>query len=246
MTFSNEYRERALYWTECRVAEVPADDFWLTADEQLRLCTLRIPKRRADWRLGRWTAKSAVREQLQLDGHDLSPSQIEIRVRASGAPYASVLGRSINLSLSHSHGLAFCVVSGSTVPVGCDIEYVEPRSPAFVSDYLTADEQLGVAEQLDEWQKQTLVTLFWSAKESALKALELGLRADLGQLNVTGELAISPSESRNNLNTVWRRTDIKVSELRSLSGWWSQKAGFVRTVVCDPVQQLRRCSINLK
>ena len=41
--------------------EVPADDEWLTGAEHDVLAGLTMAKRRADWRLGRWTAKDAGR-----------------------------------------------------------------------------------------------------------------------------------------------------------------------------------------
>ncbi len=244
MAYDSDFRDGMLYWTECTSAEVPADDLWLRPQEQLRLQAFAIPKRRADWRLGRWTAKSAVRELLHLNGLNLSRSQIEIRVRPTGAPYAWVLGECINLSLSHSNGLAFCVVSHLTAIIGCDIERIEPRSESFVRDYFTFAEQHCIEATINDQQKHTLITLLWSAKESTLKALEIGLRTDPARLSVTGDLVISPSESRDHSNGRWKNIEIEVDNVQSLSGSWFYDSGFIKTVVYDPNQQLSGCSIN--
>ena len=44
-------------WLEQSEADLPPHDDWLSVDEALQLDRLRFAKRRADWRLGRWTAK---------------------------------------------------------------------------------------------------------------------------------------------------------------------------------------------
>jgi len=57
-----------VYWLEQTEADVPAEDDWLSEREAVRLGRMRIPKRRADWRLGRWTAKRALAACLKLPG----------------------------------------------------------------------------------------------------------------------------------------------------------------------------------
>ena len=49
-----------VYWLEQSEGDVPTTDDWLSPDEVVRLSTMRIAKRRSDWRLGRWTAKNAL------------------------------------------------------------------------------------------------------------------------------------------------------------------------------------------
>ena len=49
-----------LYWLEQTYADVPAENDWLSANEAVRLNTMRFARRRSDWRLGRWTAKNAL------------------------------------------------------------------------------------------------------------------------------------------------------------------------------------------
>ena len=81
---------------------------WLSPAEQQR--TFKAEKRRRDWLLGRWTAKNLVQRYLvQTMGDALALDTIVIGADADGAPYASCQGRlPISLSISHSHGTAFC------------------------------------------------------------------------------------------------------------------------------------------
>jgi 4'-phosphopantetheinyl transferase len=65
--------------------------------------------------------------------------------------------------------------------VGCDIELVEPRSAAFVEQFLTAAEGRTIAAAADP---ALAANLCWSAKESLLKALRVGLARDLRELEV--------------------------------------------------------------
>ncbi len=90
---------------------------WLGAAEQARLHGLKVEKRRRDWLLGRWTAKNLVQRYLaQTTGDAPALDTIFIGADADGAPYASCELRGargegrlpVSLSISHSHGMAFC------------------------------------------------------------------------------------------------------------------------------------------
>jgi 4'-phosphopantetheinyl transferase len=223
-----------VYWLQRTGFEVPPTDNWLTETEQSRLSRLKIPKRRADWRLGRWTAKSAVAALQQLEGNNLSFSDIEIQVLDSGAPRASIPAGTISLSVSHRNAVGMCAVSRSQLPLGCDIELVEPRSDAFILDYFSVREQTQLSAVRDRELVQAMATLFWSAKESALKSLELGLRVDLTQLTVfTDCSAISVCSPQLSPADNWQRMAVEVPNHGRLVGWWSQSEEFVRTIVAE-------------
>ena len=55
-----------VYWLEQTATEVRHEDDLLSARELGLLDHLHIPKRNADWRLGRWTAKRALAVYLDL------------------------------------------------------------------------------------------------------------------------------------------------------------------------------------
>lgn len=203
-----------------RNTPAPAGDHWLSPFERNHLATLRFPKRRADWLLGRATAKATVLQHLNTN---LSHSQISIQAAADGAPEVWIHGQiqPLTLSISHSGGAAFCAVTPSGTPMGCDLETVEPRSDQFIEDYFTEAQAAHILSLKGE-DKALAATLHWSALESALKALRCGLRRD------TRTLLVTVSEVANPL---WN--DFEVRDLQTeqqFTGWWRRINGFVATL----------------
>jgi len=211
--------------------DVPTGDAWLAAGEHARLAAMPIPKRRADFRLGRFAAKRALARLLR-DPRPLS--QFEIRSADDGAPEAWVDGSAlpIELSLSHSGGLALCAFAPGGSKIGCDIEGIEPRSASFLADCLTTEERAALEAAAAE-ARQELVSVFWSAKESSLKALRTGLRRDVR--SVTVRLASSACVDG------WRRMALLCAsdpELGAnadvrLAGYWRRLPKVVATVACE-------------
>jgi len=132
-----------VYWLEQTDGDVPAANDWLSEREQTFLSHLRFAKRRSDWRLGRWTAKQAVARSLNMSVQREALAGIEIRSAASGAPEVFFANQPapVTISLSHRDGAAICAVALSSAALGCDLEMIEPRSDAFVTDYFTPEEQ---------------------------------------------------------------------------------------------------------
>src|ERR1017187_9715151 len=102
-----------VYWLEQTEGDVPLANDWLSARETICFNGLRFAKRRADWRLGRWTAKHAIASYLNLpdNSHDLA--KIEIRPALSGAPEAFVANAPapVTISISHRNGTALCAIA---------------------------------------------------------------------------------------------------------------------------------------
>jgi 4'-phosphopantetheinyl transferase len=217
-----------VFWLDRTAADVPPGDDWLTDFEREIQSRLRNPKRLSDWRLGRWTAKSAVAARLRRLGVSTAPTEIELRPAESGAPRVFVRGRdgTFVASLSHSHGVGFCTVADTGAVLGCDIEMVERRGAAFLTDYFTVREQESALQSAEDCRDQ-LVTVFWSAKESALKACETGLRADLRSVEIR-RLGLEDSGSG------WRSLEVAVQTQGTLRGWWRATGGVVWTVVAAP------------
>jgi 4'-phosphopantetheinyl transferase len=238
-----------LYWLEQTVADVPLDDSWLSAREAEFLQKLRFAKRRADWRLGRWTAKRALAICLHVPGSRPVLGQIEVISASSGAPEVFFAGKpaAISISLSHRAGAAICAVALSAgAAVGCDLEAIEPRSDAFVADYFTAEEQALVAMATPA-DRPPLLALLWSAKESALKALGQGLRLDTRCVSVHPSLAM-PTESEGGLERcsgaftclpsngleAWRPLRIRYTRDQVFYGWWQRAGHLLQTLVATP------------
>jgi len=225
-----------IYWLEEDASSVPAGDEWLSGAERARLEELRIPKRRADWRLGRWTAKSALSVYWGLPDHLEALSEIELRPKPSGAPEVFCRNQPMGLafSLSHSGGRAMCVIAPGSLRVGCDLETIEERSPAFLADFFTEQEQKLVAET-PSIHRGRLVTLLWSAKESALKALGCGLRSDTQWVDALPEsFTESAVGNSGSAHTQWNPLTVTLRGGRTFRGWWSEFGGQVRTVVGEP------------
>jgi 4'-phosphopantetheinyl transferase len=213
-------------WAVQRLGDVPPGVDWLSAAEKKKLEQFRFVKRRADWRLGRWTAKRAVCAFLGgADGPGVG--EIEVISNPDGIPEAGVAGipHVASISISHAGGVGFCAVTAPGRAVGCDVETVEPRSDSFVSDYFTEDEKRFVAG-LDPSDRPLFVTLIWSAKESTLKAIGKGLSRDTRSVNVR--------VYRDAGAGGWSGLDAKSADPdHTFRGWWRSDGESAFTIVAD-------------
>jgi 4'-phosphopantetheinyl transferase len=216
-----------VYWLAANECDVPPDDSWLSAREAAVAAGLRVPKRRADWRLGRWTAKCAIAGYSRLPAEALPA--IELWPAPSGAPQALIGAHPADLaiSLSHSCGTGFCTIAAAGAELGCDVERVAPHGPAFLADYFTPEEREFVDRSAAP-DRIMLATLLWSAKESALKALQRGLRAD------TRSVVAMPCGVPVNAGAEWRRLAAAETGGRIFQGWWRQTGDFVWTILAAP------------
>jgi 4'-phosphopantetheinyl transferase len=223
------------YWIEQTESDVPAGNHWLSPQELSRLAELRFEKRRADWSLGRWTAKCAVASFLKLPVNVQSLVDIEVRAATSGAPEVFLFKQKadVSISLSHRSRRALCVVGLSEQGLGCDLEQVESRDISFVADFFTANEQKFV-DRAPVDRRPALTTLLWSAKESALKSLHVGLRLDTTSLEVSFDCLGEHSFPRSSVR--WSSLWVRTTGDRILPGWWHCNNNMVRTIVFNPSQ----------
>lgn len=238
-------------WLQKTAADVPTQNGWLSANEALRFRHMRFAKRRADWRLGRWTAKCAVVAYLGRSIDTDFLTNIEIRQALSGAPEVFLADEpaTIAISLSHRAGMAMAAVVPAGVALGCDLEIIEPRTEIFIADYFTSEEQNLVA-RAPVRDRPALVALLWSAKESALKALHQGLRLDtrsvlVNKINVdrisaynahtSHEYAAQGSQDPRECSLdEWHALELlHPNEGRTFHGWWQCRGNIVRTLVAD-------------
>ncbi|HET8757597.1 MAG TPA: 4'-phosphopantetheinyl transferase superfamily protein [Solirubrobacteraceae bacterium] len=192
---------------------MPAGDGWLGPRERAVLAGLRFAKRRDDWRLGRWTAKTAVAAWLDVD-----LQRVEILAAADGAPEAFLAGVAVpvSVSLSHRGGRALAVVADAPAVVGCDLEVVEPRSAAFVREWLAADDPATYTP--------LTANLLWTAKEAAAKVRREGLRLDVRR-------AVVEVDERGD---GWRALSVAWAEGITTAGWWRDATGWVMTIAGAP------------
>ena len=146
--------------------------------ELARWEAMRFEKRRADFLLGRGTAKKLLTASGLPWEQDNFPS-LEILNEPEGAPYLEASETRGSLSISHRAGVAvaaFCALGGAQVGI-------EPREWSFVEDFFSKDEMAYVKSAPGPVQS-ILVTLVWSAKESVLKAWRKGLRIDTRSIEI--------------------------------------------------------------
>ena len=223
-----------VYLLEQLEEDVPDSNDWLSNREREHVRTLTFLKRRKDWRLGRWSAKCAVATLQDMPLHPDLLAGIEIRPAASGAPqiFFQDTPADVTISISHRSGVGLCALTDGGARLGCDVELVEPHSAAFIADYFTAQEQ-ELTEKVATEHQWLLVTLLWSAKESALKALYEGLRRDTRSVVVTpGSLAFGRG---------WNSLQVHSLEGDDFHGWWREAEGRVQTVLADRSLALPIC-----
>jgi 4'-phosphopantetheinyl transferase len=73
-----------------------------------------------------------------------------------------------------------------------------------------------------------MITVVWSAKEAALKALRHGLRDDPRDVAIT-LLDLGAAG--------WHRLAIRAPNAPALAGWWCTDAGFVVAIVGTELEQ---------
>lgn len=242
-----------LYWLEQKIHEVPAYDEWLSVRERERMTTMKIPKRKDEYRLGRWCAKRALStflgdfgDQLDipysgsvpLNSHGLSVStaaamsaqfgEMEVLPAEDGAPEVWLDSQKapLSISISHSNGVAMCLLCTGQVEMGCDVESVVERSAAFLKDYFT-EAEFNRMQEFQDQEREVVMNLIWSAKESALKALREGLRIDTRKVVVEFDWEKPPH--------LWQPLTVhSLTNQRTYQGWWMACEQWVRTLVAWP------------
>jgi 4'-phosphopantetheinyl transferase len=217
-------------WLTRSIADVPEDDGWLGRGERGVLAGLRFEKRRLDWRLGRFAAKAAVAVWLGPPA-----GVVEIVAASDGAPEAFVGDDPVpvSLSLSHRGGRALAVVGEAGTALGCDLELIEPRSRAFVADWLAPAEQALVADA-GASERHLLINLLWTAKEAASKARREGLRLDPRH-------AVAKPAGIGSTTPGWRRLEVVWSDGGGrAAGWWRSEPDWVMAIAGEPAPGVPR------
>lgn len=210
-------------YPEILAAQAPVD--LLAEQEQAKLATLNVNKRRRDWLLGRLTAKQLLQTVLHdAEGIVLRQDQIVIDNDPDGAPFAALLndvGSNIerlpwSLSISHSNGAAYSAVHPTAI-VGADMERIEPRAWNFVRSYFSSTE-IDLVESLVGEERDLLITAIWSGKEAVLKVLREGLRLDTRTITCLFDVSLAST-------TAWVPYAIGSQVYLSTpseqwSGWW--------------------------
>ena len=186
-----------ILWRLCSATEDPAllagepPPGLLSRPELALLGRLRSARRRADWLLGRYAAKSLLLDWLALAGRPVAAAALTVLPALSGAPEVHLDGAplAVTLSLSHRAGRALAALCpGADAPLGADLELVEERAPGFYLDFFTPAEAAAIG-CLPADERMRAGTAAWSLKEAALKALRVGLSVDTRRVEVLAPAA---------------------------------------------------------
>ena len=193
--------------TRCH-ADVPADD----GGRGRRAARARRPADRAAPRLLASRTLDCQGRRERLPGR-CRRNASRSSPRRTGRPRSWVSGEraAVSLSLSHRAGRALAVVAAAPTIVGCDLELVEPRSGAFIREWLAAPEQALVAG-LAGVARDRIVNGLWTAKEAVAKVRREGLRLDVRHAVVD----VPPP------GPGWRALRVQFGG-RSTAGWWRDK-----------------------
>jgi 4'-phosphopantetheinyl transferase len=211
-------------WVTRSLADVPPGDAWLSPRERRTAARLHVARRRRDWRLGRFTAKAAIAALVSV-----APERVEILAAPDGAPEAWIDGERapLSVSLSHRAGRALAVVARAPDVVGCDLERVEPRSGAFVREWLAPAEQ-GLLADHGARERDLLANLVWTAKEAGAKVRREGLRLDVRRA-VVAPAGVGGDEEG------WRALSVSWADRHApTAGWWRTEPGWVMTIAGEP------------
>ncbi len=216
--------DRMVWMAQCE-QDFAGQNGWLSSIERTRAESMRFTKRRMDYMLGRWTAKTTL---VRISGWSSATvdelARYEVRNAADGSPRAFLDGGTAGWSIAMTDraGWGVCALASPSIDIGCDLELVEPRSDLFISDYLTSPEQEVVRSAAPGDARDLRANLMWSAKESALKVLRTGLRRDTRSVEVS---LIDDGAVQE-----WSRLVVACLPGPILSGWWKRFGHFVLTV----------------
>ena len=214
-----------IYWHEEVLAATAVGDDWLNLSELRWLRSTATLKRRSDWRAGRWVAKLAAGRYLGVRTDLSGLRDICIYPTAAGVPQLFYRSRPApaTISITHSAGRAACAIGPPGISLGCDLERVEPRSDAFIRDFFTRGEQDVIASAESPAERDVLATILWCGKESALKAVGLGLRSDTRAVELS-----TPVSRRYDRWLPWA-----MRFRYDFPGWYRCDNYFVRALVAD-------------
>lgn len=154
-------------------------DYLLSSRERSIFASLRNPRRRKEWLLGRAAAKEAIRRMC--DGINAAPFACEIEIEQSdnGRPVASErtlakLGWFPAISISHKDGTAVALAARAASTVGIDFELITERESGFEKLAFTEKEQEALLK-VPPAVRPAAMAKFWCAKEAVGKALGIGM-----------------------------------------------------------------------
>jgi 4'-phosphopantetheinyl transferase len=212
-----------------------------SSEELIEYKQFRIPKRQEEWIASRIAGKRLINKVLKTEG--LRHSDIMIKKERSGQPYVWIQGIGRipgGFSLSHSNGYVLCGHTSSVESgFGLDLEMIESRSLEFVQDFFS-NQEIKKYHGLSDQERNEYATLVWSAKESFLKAVGVGLSIDTKKIEIV-------DASRKSNNSVWSECLVVFNAQKGLFYriLWQRVGNFIWTVCVPASQPFQLIQVNL-
>lgn len=156
--------------------EIPHDTpgySFLHPTEKAAVHAYKLAKRRSEYVTGRICAKLALQYCWGTQGLHPNPSLVEIANASSGRPFIQTVppgNRTIpEISITHGGKLGAALVAST--PCGIDLQEQKETLIRVQEKYCTTQEFHSLSSSLQEMEQLTQLSLLWSAKEAAKKAL---------------------------------------------------------------------------
>lgn len=213
-----EERHACFVVVEANALDSPAasPEAMLSGAEQAQFAALRFAPKRISFLLGRLAAKRAL--GVLLNEADLRA--IDIYNGVFGQPLVRhARAGGIDVTVSHSYGVAVALAFPAQWPIGIDLEMV----PAQSVDTVLAELGASAAEQA--WidagapDRMTACGVLWSAREALGKSMKIGLNCPLGVLAL-GALAAAGSVAAGRAparSAAWTGTYLHFPQSRCVS-----------------------------
>ncbi len=163
---------------------------FIAEEENAYLQKVTAEKRRSDFVRGRKAAKLAI---SMVSGCD--PLEVSIVDGCFRQPIVKSNGEflPIQVSLSHTEGVAVAIAFPMDLLVGIDIEQIKPRGIEKFSEYVS-NQEIGLYRSLN-FDEQTSFVVAWTVKEALLKAFKTGLGSDIEFAGIKSVMANQGSVS---------------------------------------------------
>jgi 4'-phosphopantetheinyl transferase len=166
----------------CTEAQVEILKHTLSADELKRARRYHFQKDREHFIVARGLLRTILGRYL-----DEEPSQLRFRYGPHGKPALSrVFGKeTLSFNLSHSHGLALFAVSRGR-ELGIDLEYIQAHlADDQIAERFFSPREVELLRGLPKDVQREAFFIFWTRKESFIKATGKGLSLPLNQFEVS-------------------------------------------------------------
>ena len=181
LTLRHGDQERRAHFAVVEATELPEPESFLNQTDLAAFSALRFPLKQQGFLLGRLVAKRAL--GALLGETDLR--RIEIRSGVYGQPLMRhPRSEGVEVTLSHSHGLAVALAYPGEMPLGVDLETVS----AVAAGSILGELQLSAAEKAwlaaGEVDEASACGVLWTAREALAKSMKIGLNCPLGVLSL--------------------------------------------------------------